>query len=107
MEKEKQGELSDICKECEDAIIERSFDHGHKVFENMWDVLKDHPEYDVEMATIGLLSECAHFLAIREWEEKDIFEMVKDEIDNAKEFLTEIKAEEEAEEEAKAKEETA
>jgi len=102
MEKEKQGELSDVCKECEDAIIERSFDHGHKVFENMWNVLKDHPEYDVDMVAIGLLSECANFLAIREWEDTDIFEMVKDAIDAAKEFLVR----ERAEEEAKAKEET-
>lgn len=95
MEKEKQSELSDVCKECEDAIIERSFDHGHKVFENMWDVLKDHPEYAVEMAVIGLLSECTNFLAIREWEDANIFEMVKDAIDAAKEFLVEEKAKEE------------
>jgi hypothetical protein len=96
-ENENVEELSDVCKDCQDAIIERSHEHSHEIFHGVWETLNDHPGYDIEVIAYGLVRECAHFLALREWEYEDILENVTAGVNDAKEFLAEEKKNEEDE----------
>jgi hypothetical protein len=77
-----------------EKLFEISIEKGMTIFSNIWDEFKDTEEFDIETIVASVMTECAIFLRIREWNKKEIRENVDMGIDIANETLKEIKKEE-------------
>ena len=75
-------------------LFEISIEKGITIFSNIWNEFKDAEEFDIETIVASVITECAIFLRIREWNKKEIQENVDMGIDIANETLKEIKEEE-------------
>ena len=78
-----------------DELIERSIEKSVDIFHNtIWEEFKDSEEFDIDILISNLITECAVFLTMRDWNKKDIRENVEIGIRIGKETIKDIKKEE-------------
>ena len=76
-------------------LIDRSIEKSVDIFHNtIWEEFKDSEEFDIDILVSNLITECAVFLTMRDWNKKDIREDVEIGIRIGKEAIKDIKKEE-------------